>query len=564
MRQRRRIVVGAVVSTTWMCSLMLPPYLISRAIDEGLQRHDSGALARWVALLVGVGIVNAWLGRIRHRTMTMIRMETAFETTRAVVARAAVLGATLGRRVSVGEVVTIGAGDVGEIGQALTVTGLGLGSVIAYVGVAVLLLSVSPVLAAVVLLGVPVLALIIGPLLGRLQKAESVYRGQQGELTARVGDLVKGLQILNGIGGKQLFADRYRRHSAELRQEGYRVGAVTSWVQALGAGLPALFLALVTWLAARMAATGSITVGQLVAVYGYVAVLAGPVSFLIEGGYGLSRGLVAAARVVRILTIEPEQADGPHPAELPDASATLSDPASGVVVSPGRLTALAGSRPRDLVAVVDRLGRFADGAVTWGPTRLRDAALTEVRHRIMVADNDAEIFAGTLREVVSGAGSPDDDRITRALHQAVADDILLGLPQGLDSGIRSQGANLSGGQRQRLRLARSLLADPEVLLLVEPTSAVDAHTEAAIAARLRAARSGRTTVVVTTSPLLLEQADVVYHLVDGQVAAVGSHRELLDGPGGYRALVSREDGGEVFGTDGGVHAADGVRAEAAR
>jgi hypothetical protein len=134
--------------------------------------------------------------------------------------------------------------------------------------------------------------------------------------------------------------------------------------------------------------------------------------------------------------------------------------------------------------------------------------------------------------------------VAEALRAAVAEDVVGAMPDGLGSAVEAQGRNLSGGQRQRVRLARALFADPEVLIAVEPTSALDAHTEAAVARRLRAARAGRTTVVTGTSPLLLDQADTVYYLVDGRVAAVGGHRELLASEPGYRGLVSRgpEDG----------------------
>jgi ABC-type multidrug transport system fused ATPase/permease subunit len=125
------------------------------------------------------------------------------------------------------------------------------------------------------------------------------------------------------------------------------------------------------------------------------------------------------------------------------------------------------------------------------------------------------------------------------IRAAVASDVVDALADGLDSALEPQARNLSGGQRQRLRLARALYAQPEVLLLIEPTSAVDAHTEAAMAARLREARRGMTTVVTTSSPLVLDRADLVLHLIGGRVAASGTHHELWQSDPAYRATVSR-------------------------
>ncbi|WP_443043965.1 ABC transporter transmembrane domain-containing protein [Streptomyces sp. NBC_00322] len=542
--QRRRVAAGALLGSLWMVCLTLPPYLLSRAIDEGLRPGDFGALTGWVAALLGVGVLNAWLAIMRHRTMTRIRMDAVFRTVEVVVRQSTRLGAALPRLLTAGEVVTIGISDVRTISQTLTITGPGVGAVFAYLAVAVLLLTVSPLLTAVVLLGVPVLAVLVGPLLGRLQGAESTYRERQGSLAGRIGDLVGGLRVLNGLGGKGLYADHYRRGSQTLRAEGYRVGVVTSWIQALGVGLPAVFLAAVTWLAARMAAQGAITVGELVAVYGYVAILVVPVAFFIEGGYDLGRGLVAARQVVRFLNLEPSDADAAEPVDAPTYPAVLHDPESGVEVTPGRLTALVSARPAQCAAVVDRLARFTGSAATWGGIRLDAMASARIRERILVADNEADLFSGPLREVVAGRAERDEDAVAAAVHAAVAQDIVDGLPDGLGSAVDAQGRNLSGGQRQRIRLVRALLAEPEVLMAVEPTSAVDAHTEAALASRLRTARAGRTTVLTSTSLLLLEQADTVYFLVDGTTAATGSHRELLAAEPGYRALVSRSAGEE--------------------
>ncbi|MEU0896212.1 ABC transporter ATP-binding protein [Streptomyces massasporeus] len=567
-RQPGRCAAGAMFGTVWMVLLAATPYLMSRAIDDGLEPGDMRALTLWSGALFAVGAFNAWLSIMRHRTMTRVRMDANFRTVKVVVGQAVRLGASLRRQAGAGEVVTIGVGDVQTVSQSLTVVGPGIGAVVGYLVIAVLLVSVSGVVALVVLLGIPVLALLVGPLLGRLQRSEAEYRERQGVLTARIGDLAGGLRVLAGLGGRQLVADAFRQDSGRLREQGYRVGAVTSWVQALGIGLPSLFLAVVTWLAARLAAQGDITVGQLVSVYGYVAVLVWPVAFLVECGYQVSRGVVCARRVVRFLRLEPMADSGTL--DAPSEPSALYDPESGVRVLPGRLTALVAEHPADATTVVDRLGRYAPSAATWGDTRLDDIALCQIRSRILVADHEADLFAGTLQDMIRpaprGAGpcrsaapprgandhnapaaAEQPHSATRsALHTAAAEDIVQALPHGLDTPMDAQARNLSGGQRQRIRLARALLTDPEILLAVEPTSALDAHTEATVAARLRKARKGRTTVVTTTSPLVLDRTDTVHYLKDGKVEATGTHHELLATTPGYRALVAR-DTEEVLG-----------------
>lgn len=522
-----------------MVCLMLPPYFMARAIDDGLRSDDLGALTMWSAAVFGAGLLIAWFGIARHRAMTMVRMDATFRTIRVVVRQAVRLGATLPQKVTAGEVVSIGASDVGWISQTLTITGPGVGAVVAYCVVTVLLLSVSPLLAGVVLLGVPLIAIIIGPLLGRLQGVQSEYRDQLGALTTQAGDIVSGLRVLCGIGGKSMFASRYRQRSRALQTEGFRVGAVTSWIAALTSGLPSLFLAVVTWLAARMAAEGEITIGQMVAVYGYVAVLVIPVSFFIEGIDDLGRGLVAARRVIRVLSLTPEVVDADDVAPGPAGPAALRDPDSGLTVPGGGMLVVAAAAPGDAVRLVDRLGRYGATDVTWGDVPIAAVAVEELRRRVLVADNDAYLFGGWLRETLTARRAPDEPDIIGALHVAAADDILAGLPAGLDSAIQAQGRNLSGGQRQRVRLAAALLVDPDVLMLVEPTSSVDAHTESLVAERLYHARAGRTTVIVSTSPLWLDRADRVAYLAAGRVVAAGTHSELLATQPDYRALVYR-------------------------
>ncbi|MBM7084759.1 ABC transporter ATP-binding protein [Micromonospora sp. WMMD734] len=534
---------GSLFGTAWMVGLSVRPFLVARAVDDGLRTGDLRALLGWVAAIVAAGAVLAWLGIMRHRTMTFIREDASARSAAVLLRQLARVGAVLPRRLAAGDVATVGGYDIVRTSQVLTLTGPGVGAVLAYAVAAVVLWSIDPVLALVTLLGVPVVALVVGPLLRRLERAEAVYRQQQGELTTRADDIVAGLRVLAGVGGRHLFARRYAARSQRLRAEGYRVGAVLSWVDALTTVIPGVFLAVVVWLAARTAVAGGITVGQLVAVYGYVAVLIVPVWFLLEGSYQLIQGRVAARRIVDLLRLDPDPVGGPPTCPAPAGPAPLHDPDSGLTVPVGRLVGVAADDPADAVALADRLGRYVTGAVTWGGVALTAVDLDEVRSRILVADHDGYLFAGTLRQVLVGPhDTVDDARIDAALHVASARDIVEGLPDGLDAPVGERARTLSGGQRQRVRLARALLADPEVLILVDPTSAVDAHTEARVAQRLRQARTGRTTVLLSTSPVLLGHADTVVHLRAGRVTGTGTHAALLAADPDYRRLVSRTSG----------------------
>jgi ABC-type multidrug transport system fused ATPase/permease subunit len=290
--------------------------------------------------------------------------------------------------------------------------------------------------------------------------------------------------------------------------------------------------------------SGEITIGELVAFYGYAAFLVGPLRNATEAADKVIRGLVAARRVIRLLEIEPAVADPTEPIPIEAVAARagqaeLVDTRSGLVVPAGAIMAVAATDTADATALANRLGRYVDAEVLWRGIPLDRLPVAAVHERVLVADSEARLFSGRLRDELDVRGTASDATVAAGLHTASAEDVIDALADGLEEAIEERGRSLSGGQRQRLLLARALLVDPPVLVLVEPTSAVDAHTEARIAARLRAARTGRTTVVMTTSPLVLDRVDTVAFLDEGTVAATGTHRELLDGSPGYRALVTR-------------------------
>jgi ABC-type multidrug transport system fused ATPase/permease subunit len=543
--QWQTLVGGMSFGIVWMSCQAVMPAVIGRAIDRGVADKDSSALLTYAAVMLGLGLVQSVTGIMRHRFAVTNWLTAAYTTVQLIGRQAVHLGGALSRKVSTGEVVAIGTSDISNLGQVMDVSARFSGAIVSFLLVAAILLSTSVPLGLLVLIGVPALMLLIGPLLRPLARRSGHQRQLMGELSNTASDIVGGLRVLRGIGGEQLFHDRYRRESQATRQAGVQVARLQSLLDALQVFLPGTFVVLVVWLGARYAVEGRISPGELVAFYGYSAFLMIPLRTATEYANKLIRARVSARRVCTVLALAPDHLDPADPASPPPAGAELADARTGLRVRSGLMTALVSDRPEEAAALADRLGLSAaevDADITLGGVPLVAMARDDVRRRIVVSDTGATLFSGRLGTVLDTSGGDPcrAGEVLRALETASTDDIFEALPDGLDSVVAERGRTFSGGQRQRLVLARALAGDPEILVLVEPTSAVDAHTEARIAARLRGHRAGRTTVVVSSSPLVLDAVDEVAFLRNGVVVATGRHAELLETRPDYRAVVTRE------------------------
>lgn len=528
------------------------PFCVGAAVQAAVDRSGGRlALAGGLLALAGAGVAAG--DTFLHRAAVTNWITAAARVQQLLGRKAAVLGSALTRRVAAGEVVAVSTGDVEKIGWFVEALSRFTAAAVTIVVVTVGLLVYQPALGVVVAVGLPVLALAVLPLLPGATRRADVQREKAGRATELASDTVAGLRVLRGIGGEDLFLDRYRRASQEVRHAAVRSARMWSLIAAVQVLLPGLLLITVVWYGVRLARDGRIDVGELVTVYSSVMLLTYPLRHFEEIAMAYSFSRPSARRAARVLSLErATDTAGTRAAENP--AGDLYDPETGLCASSGLLTAVVCGDPDAAGRLAERLGGHAAEEGTsalLGGVPLDELPLDSARTAVLVQDKDPVLLSGTLRELLdvpaSGAVDPG-----AALEAAQCQDVLAALVQGsldaedpMDARITERGRSLSGGQRQRLALARSLVTDPEVLVLDEPTSAVDSHTEARIAEGVRGLRSGRTTVVFTSSPLLLDRADRVVFLHEGTVVAVGGHRELARTEPRYRAVVTRETEAET-------------------
>ncbi|MBA8944872.1 ABC transporter transmembrane domain-containing protein [Streptomyces calvus] len=567
---------GQLKSLAWgllhFASVASLPFSVGLAVQAALDR-SGGRLALAGGLMALACAGNAVGDTFLHRAAVTNWITAAARVQQLLSRKAAALGSALTRRVAAGEVVAVSTGDVEKIGWFVEALSRFTAAAVTIVAVCVGLVVYQPDLGVVVAVGLPLLAVAVLPLLPRATRRADVQREKAGRATELASDTVAGLRVLRGIGGEELFLDRYRRASQEVRRAAVRSARMWSLIAAIQVLLPGLLLITVVWYGVHLARDGRIAVGELVTVYSSVMVLTYPLRHFEEIAMAYSFSRPSAKRAARVLSLDrATDTAGTRDAEAP--SGDLYDPATGLLAPAGRLTAVVCGDPDAAGRLAERLGGHAaeqGTSVLLGGVPLDELPLECARTAVLVQDKDPVLLSGTLRELLdvpaSGAVDPRD-----ALDAAQCGDVLAALVQGslgaddpMDARITERGRSLSGGQRQRLALARSLVTDPEVLVLDEPTSAVDSHTEARIAQGVRALRARRTTVVFTSSPLLLDRADRVVFLHGDTVAAVGGHRELVRTEPRYRAVVTRETEAEAEAQSAEVRSEDaGLPGGAAR
>jgi ATP-binding cassette subfamily B protein len=548
---------GAAALAATLAGLAIP--LVTRAIVDGpIARGDLSALPSLVLGVLAFGLVEA--GLIFLRRMLVAGPSNQVEATMRsdLYAHLQRLPVAFHDRWASGQLLSRATSDLTTIRWFVAFSGIFLvvNAVTVVVGVGVLV-WLSPWLGAV-------LAVVAGPLTAvtlllerRYSRAARRAQDQVGDLATIVEESALGIRVLKSLGrGRQLTA-RFLADARELRGTELAKVRILAALWTVVVLVPEGAIAVILALGAYGVANGTMTLGTLVAAATVVTYLYWPMESI---GWLLAEAGTAAGATVRyfeVRDIEPAITDPARPVPLTAVRGELA--LSGVrfrypgadheilrgvdlVLRPGETMALVGatgSGKTTLTALVARLYDVTGGQVTLDGVDVRDVALAQLRRAVATAFEDPVLISASVRENVAlGLPAAPDDAVWEALRVASADGFVAALPWGLDTRIGEQGLSLSGGQRQRLALARAVLGHPPVLVLDDPLSALDVHTEAEVEAALRRVLGGVTALVVAHRPSTVQLADRVAMLRDGVITAVGTHRELLASDPDYRALLS--------------------------
>ncbi|MCK5891898.1 ABC transporter ATP-binding protein [Aeromicrobium sp.] len=540
------IACGTPLIVLWQLCEALVPVMIGVTIDVGVETGDLGP---FLLSCLAIAVIFTFLSYGYRFGATFMNRAVQLEShrIRLEVAGQAVLPADDPKLA--GEWLSLATADADKVSLLVRQFGFTVASVVTVGATAVYLARTDVTLALVILFGVPItvgITQLVSPVVARRTEREQAAIARVAGLG---GDLVAGLRPIKGIGAEDAASGRYRASSRAARASSIVTARSWGYMTGLTTVVSGLFLAVVAWLAGSKAMEGDLTLGELVAIVGLTQFLAEPIALLGALTAQFAASTASARRLHTALASPVLILDGPDrlpagvPRELRLRRATTSSLTEvDLTCGPGQLVAVVCDRPASadsLIGLLDGSVRPDGGAVTIAGVDLRSLAAADRRATLLVVPHEASPPEGTIRTAIDPDGTLDPATLDEVLTASAGHDVVAAHPDGLDHAVRSGGSSLSGGQRQRLTLARSLAVAPPVLVLRDPTTAIDAVTEQQIATGLQS-RLGRdtATLVVTTSPTLLAAADHVVWIREGRVVRVAPHHVLQEDPR-YREEVLR-------------------------
>jgi ABC-type multidrug transport system fused ATPase/permease subunit len=560
---KRGVVVSFVLAATAMGVSVLIPYLVGRTIDEiGDHGTDLWPLAIAVAV---AGVLRLGFSVSRRLVAGRVSLGVEYDLRNRMYEHLQSLELAFFDGQQTGQLMSRATVDLQSVRFFL---GYGLifllQSAITILIAAVVMFAVDPGLALVALAPTPWVIWIAYRYGQRNRPATQEVQQRIAELTAEAEENIGGVRVVKAFAQEQRQLRRFSKAVARVFDQSMVSTRLRAFYSPFIGFLPQLGLAALLLVGGRQAINGTLTVGEFTAFYGYVLMLTGPMRWLGMALGMAQRAVASGARVFELLDRTPRLVAAPDARPLPPGGGRVElrgvtfgyDPEEPVLrdidldVEAGRTVALVGptgSGKTTLVMLIPRLYDVDEGAVLVDGVDVRDLDPATLRREVAVVSDDAFLFSAPLWENIAYA-RPDasDDEVRRAAERAGLAEVIDELPEGLETLVGERGHTLSGGQRQRVAIARALLAEPRILILDDATSSVDATTESRIKSALAEVMRGRTTFVIAHRLSTIALADEVVVLEEGEIAARGTHDELLESSPLYREIAEKGLPDQVF------------------
>ncbi|WP_375497526.1 ABC transporter ATP-binding protein [uncultured Jatrophihabitans sp.] len=560
---RLSVFVMVATATGAMVVQSLIPLVVGAVVDGPIRHHDTAGLWALSALALAFGVAEAALFWARRQSMATAALGIETDLRRDLFAHLQRLPVAFHDRWPSGQLLSRMTTDLSTLRRFVGFAAVFLvANTVASLVVVVLLLHIEFLLGLFVV--VAMIPLVVFTRRFELRYSREARRVQDltGDIATSVEESALGIRVIKSYGRRPHMLAGFTADARRLRQaELVKLRTLGLFWAALE-GHPQLVLAGTTVGGVLAVSHGAMSLGSLVA---FVALYLRLIWPIISLGWLLAlaeEAASAARRIFEVLDAEPTVLDPAKPVAAESGTSLVfedvhfgypgsdSEVLRGVdlALEPGETMALVGavgSGKTTLTALVPRLYDVMSGRVLIGGVDVRDLRLDQLRHAVTTAFEDATLFSASVRENLTlGRSGIDKADLAEAIEVAQAG-FVHHLPFGLDTRIGEQGLSLSGGQRQRLALARAVLGRPRVLVLDDPLSALDVHTEAQVESALRRVLAHTTALVVAHRPSTVLLADRVALLADGRVAAVGTHRELLASVPAYRELLAQTSELEV-------------------
>ncbi|HVQ87021.1 MAG TPA: ABC transporter ATP-binding protein [Actinomycetes bacterium] len=544
-------------------SIVVP--LVTRAVVDGpIADGDKAALIPLGFLALLLGVLEAGLVFIRRWVQSYAALGIETEVRNDLYGHLQSLSVAFHDRWQAGQLLSRATTDLSIMRRFLSfgLVFLVVNTATFVVVVALLIHLYLPLGVLVALSAIPLFLISRGLARAYLTAARRV-QDQQGDLATFIEESAVGVRMIRSFGRRQHVGETFRGSARTLHDSAVHKSILVARFWSLLDLVPSLTLGATLLFGALAVTQDAMTLGDLVAFVSLMLMLVWPVDSL---GWIMANGqeaMTAADRIYEVLDTPATIVDRPgatalaNPAGLlrfEDVGFSYGDDSEAILrsvnleVEPGETLAvvgLTGSGKSTLTSLVPRLYDVTHGRITLDGVDIRDIKLTSLREIVATAFEEATLFSASVRENLTlGYPQATDADIEQALDLAQAH-FVYNLPWGLETRIGEQGLSLSGGQRQRLALARAVVSKPTVLVLDDPLSALDVHTESLVEKALRRVLSRTTALLVVHRPSTIALADRVALLEDGRIRAVGTHTELMNSEPSYRAVLSQQPEGRV-------------------